>query len=70
MVQIGAVIFAENLRIVFESFKSKSNLRFGFTVKFYPRKYIQSKNFHFKLSNARKMLLQKYEPYDQNQLDP
>ena len=55
---------------VCESFNSKLNLRFSFTVKFYPRKYIHSKNYYFKFSRARKMLLQKYEPYDKNQLNP
>jgi hypothetical protein len=40
MFQIGQLFFAENPLKVFESFNSKLDLRFGFTVKFYSRKYI------------------------------
>jgi hypothetical protein len=50
-----------------ESLYSKLELRFRFSVQFYPRKYIHSKNYDFKFWNVRKVHLEKYEGYDQYQ---
>ena len=53
-----------------QSLESQFDLRFVFTVEFYPRKYIHSSNCDFKFSNARELHLQKYEPNDQYRLNP